>query len=253
MSNETKLDRVLTKQEETDAMFDYVEAPIKEWLALVFDTPVMELFSDYKSYRKSLGIKTNNASYLLYFSSVDYENRYLFTTLDTKDESVRKAIDVLFNALYPVYTAVVNSSTLQEKLLGVYPFFDEINMTFSLRAVNQYRVMASQCQNALVQCHSKLSTAPIGTEYYEQLIEAQKKVIEGLNLCTEEVIKKRDEELLEINNKYLNMSKLYLVVVKNCTDDNEIGRRLPTFGLEFQDPDEDTYIDLLKKEQDINE
>ena len=253
MQQATKLEQTLSKQQELDAMFDYAEAPIKEWLSNVFEKPLMEVFPDYKSYRKSLGISADDDSFVLYFSSSELANRYIFTVNDTKNESVRKAIDVLFNALYPVYTAVVCSSELNERLTGVYPYFDENTMTFSLRAVNQYRIMLAQCQNALEHCSKKMATTELNSEYYNQLVEAKTKVLEGIALCTNEVIEKRDAELVIINNNYLTMPKLYLIVDKNCTDEDEIGRRLPTFGLEFQDPDEDNYIDKLKKEQNINE
>jgi hypothetical protein len=250
---QTKLERSLAKQQELDAMFDYAEAPVKEWLANVFEKPLMEVFPDYKSHRESIGISSNGDSFVLYFSSVTDDRRYLFTHKDTRDDSVKKAIDVLFNALYPVYTSVVCSSELNEKLIGVYPYFDENTMSFSLRAVNQYTIMLSQCQNALEQCVKKMATAEPNSEYYNQLIDARNKVLDGIGLCTEEVIRKRDAELVDINNKYLQMPKLYLTVIKNCLDEDEIGRRLPTFGLEFQDPEEDNYIDRLKKENDIVE
>jgi hypothetical protein len=250
---QTKLEQSLTKQQELDAMFDYAEAPIKEWLANVFEKPLMDVFPDYKKHRESIGISSNNNSFVLYFSSVTDDRRYLFTHHDTRDDSVKKAIDIMFNALYPVYTSVVCSSELNEKLIGVYPYFDETTMTFSLRAVNQYTIMRSQCKNALEQCVKKMALAEPNSDYYNQLIEARNKVLEGMSLCTDELINKRDAELVQINNEYSLMPKLHLIVIKNCLDEDEVGRRLPTFGLEFQDPDEDNYIDMLKKEQDIVE
>ena len=120
--------------------------------------------------------------------------------------------------MYPVYTAVVSSSELNEKLIGVYPYFDEISMTFTLRAVNQYRIMLSQCQNALEQCAKKMTLAEPNSEYYEQLVAARTKVLDGINLCTEEVICKRDAELVYINDNYSLMPRLHLIVIKNCLD-----------------------------------
>lgn len=253
MQSGTKLEQSLTKQQELDAMFDYAEAPVKEWLALVFDKPVLDVFPDYSKHHESIGISSSGDSYVCYFSSVTNDMRYIFTANDTKDETIRKTIDILFNALYPVYTAVVSSSELNEKLIGVYPYFDEVSMTFTLRAVNQYRIMLSQCQNALEQCVKKMTLAEPNSEYYEQLVAARTKVLDGINLCTNEVIDKRDAELVGINDNYSLMPRLHLIVIKNCLDEDEIGRRLPTFGLEFQDPDEDNYIDMLKKEQNIVE
>lgn len=253
MQSSTKLEQSLTKQQELDAMFDYAEAPVKKWLALAFDKPLIELFPDYKEHRESIGISSNGDSYVCYFSPVNDNRRYIFTANDTKELPIKKTIDILFNALYPVYTAVVSSCELNDKLIGVYPYFDESNMTFTLRAVNQYRIMLSQCQNALDQCAKKMALAEPNSEYYDQLANARTKVLDGINLCTEEVICKRDAELVDINNNYALMPRLHLIVIKNCLDEDEIGKRLPTFGLEFQDPEEDNYIDILKKEQNIVE
>lgn len=243
--------------------FDYAECPIQEWIAEYLQTDVSEVFPDYQDNSDVLGFQCeiNNKHYegflvVMEASTDNYVDKYVLG----RSEKYKKTCSMLFDAVHQVFPAVVStvSEKYKDKLKGFRPLFDNNTMSFGLYRINQ---SVSELQVAV---EAKRQLLPYlmnhNEEFDEKVIKDIKDNIEKCDKViernTKDVLDAEEIQCKELNEKLKEYTRLYIAVEESedafIPTDASLSR-LPVFGLSYQDPDEETLIDKLKKEMNVVE
>lgn len=255
-----------SKEEEKSVLlmkfFDYAESPIKEWIAEYLNVDVKELFSDYQDNSDVLGFQCeiNNKYYEGYLVTMDFNDEsYLDNEILHASEKYKKACSMLFDAVHQVFPAVTSTihEDYKEKIQGLRPLFDNNTMSFKLYIINH----AATSLQVAIEAKKQLMYYLTNTE--SELDENTKNNIkENISKCdatietnTKKVLDDEEEKCKHMNKHLENFSRLYIAVeeIENYHPSDECLRRLPLFGLSYQDPEEESLIDKLKKQMNINE
>ena len=241
--------------------FDYAESPIQKWLALYYNEPVKVLFPDFKDESDLISVEFDGNYYILYITEKkSVGNSFDLTTME-KSNSIKKAASLLFDAVrntfFPIAKTITNH---KEECSLLIPMFDDKTMSFELRAFNRLAMEREQCDKELVQIgvqlkrlgeqsNIKAAHKKQAAQLRKQLNEMQIRSLEKFNSIPINKVKEMDERCLELNKKLATSQRLYMILGKNAkpTEDT-VAKRLPAFGLSYQDPDEDNYIDKLRDE-----
>jgi hypothetical protein len=254
----------LQKQEEQKKWalkcFDYAEDPIKEWIAAQLDETVETLFDDYSEESDILSIEVDKAHYTFYLTCypTDLRNDTAFH-IDKEyflsHPKLQKAASILFDAVYMVFPPVVKTMTnMGHRIEDVFPDFEEKNMCFRFRMVNKFEMLKRQALQTLEQIRENFAkiegkTDEQFTEIREKLTTLQKEQLDKLNSLGEAVIAEQEAKCQLQNETFRLGKRLYIAVEKNMKQqDDDIMKRLPDFGLKYQDPEEETAIEAYKKE-----
>ncbi len=252
----------------TNKLFDCAEAPIKEWIAGFICEDPSVVFNDYSDDVDLIGFQENDKHYNAYLVTLDCDaTTNVNPELLKASEKTRKACSMLFDGTYQVFASVLQTVKKRffDQLRNFRPVFDEPTMSFKLIRING---AAAQLRAALEQ-KSKAITflaeakEPLSAENQEKVDSFIKGLNELIVKNSKEVLDEEEVLCVETNKKLETYDKLCIVVEESNTDDeggnselenvNKLLSRLPVFGLNYQDPDEENYIDKLKKEYDVAE
>lgn len=259
-----------TRQEEIEEKkkwalkyFDYAEDPIKEWIAAQLEETVDILFDDYKQMSDIISTEIDKVYYTLYLTPFPSELRN-GTAFNLSKEQFRtmpklqKAASKMFEAVYTVFPPVIKTMTnMTHRLEDVFPEFDEDLMCFRFRMVNKYEIIKNQAIQMLDKIRDQFERIKDkeGEEFEkisEQLKSLQIEQINKLNGISASDCSAQEEKCGLANESFNKGARLYMVLDVNVKpDDDVIMKRLPDFGLKYQDPDEENYIDRYKREQQI--
>jgi hypothetical protein len=268
----TKAEAAVEKKRWTEKYFDYAEAPIKEWIAEVFDEEVTDLFDDYNDGSDILNVNPsdpdNKNAYTFYITPFP-TSQPAFTLTKKEllaDEDLKRASSMMYEAVYTAYMPIASTMVDKKHLLeDVFPRFDESTMSFILMAINGAFITRQKLEKALVevadQC-KRLKCVPESDVSAEMVADLEAK-LETVRVATEaelseltdDVCRKAQLECNNRNKKFAKSTRLYVCVECNKQDisvDDKL-KHMPQFGLKYQDPDEENYIDKLKEEYDVNE
>lgn len=264
----SKADAEAEKQKWSAKYFDFSESAIKEWIADVFGEEPETLFDDYTGEADVLNIKSGDDSYTLYLTPFP-PNDPAFGISKTElmeDKEIQRASSMMYEAVYTVYAPVAKTmSSMVHLVEDVFPMFDEKEMCFKLVAMNAPYMKRMQLEKTFEEVEkqaARLAAVPESELSKETVQELESKLeavraetIAGINEITNDICKAAQDMCNERNAKFDEGSKLYVCLEKNKEDiDEELKhKRLPQFGLKYQDPDEEDYIDRLKKEFNIND
>jgi len=259
------MDQKISDEEQAEIitkMFNCTESPIKEWIATFLDAEVKYVFTDYVDNSDVIGFQENDKHYNAYVVTLNHDTTsQVNPELLKNSEKTRKACSILYDAVYKVFPSVAPtcSDEYLNMVVGLRPIFDEKTMSFKLFRING---KSAQLQLALEQ---KYKIMELLSKSESELTIDQKAGIDNSLKKIDDIIKNNTKQVLDddelicnlTNNKLETYDKLY-IVVEECDENNQENmetsmRRLPVFGLSYQDPDEETYIDKLKKEYTINE
>lgn len=262
------------KKKMIDKFFGYAESPIMEWIAEHLGVQTDEVFPDYDEDSDDIGFQYKGSQYNAYLISMGPdEPSAVSTDLMQSSDDARKACSMLFDAVQMVIPSVVHTADKEyaDKLRGFHCQFDEKTMSFSLIVVNteEYKkVMAIQQYKKIMQFKSQMEQKLTEPNLEESLVSDIKKRLEqadaligkakeAYEMITEEDVQKEAERCDEISKQLATANKLYIVVEKINTGDvdaiNEGLKRLPVFGVTYQDTEDETFTEKLKKEYALNE
>jgi hypothetical protein len=175
-----------------------------------------------------------------------------------ESEEIKKATSILYDSVRNVFFPVIKTPVKKlDELKFLMPHFNEETMSFSLVAVNKFKLEKQQYErelNNIIAQLNRFKVEVIPEEYKKQAEEIKKQLlkmqVETLkklnNICDEKLIE-YDNQIVELNKLLESAPKLYIHLEKNMKQSMEnIGKRLQSVGLKFQDVDEDNYIDDLK-------
>jgi hypothetical protein len=240
--------------------FDYAETPIQEWLAEYLGVDVNELFEDYQDNSDIIGFKNENngkhyEAYLVTMSS----DAGLFVDKQLLDssEKTRKSCSMLFDAVHQVFPAVVSTinKDYADRVKFLHPKFDNDGMRFCLHRTNGAALelkLGLDARKQIIQClNNEKQLDPNTLENVHKRLEDVNKMIQKNNV---DVLNAEEKLCRELNEVLPLGTWLYLAVDEGQSEVSEESlQRLPVFGLRYQDPDEENYIDKLKKEYSVNE
>jgi hypothetical protein len=255
------MDRKSTEEEKAALLmkfFDYAESPIQEWLADYLGVDVTELFADYQDNSDVLGfqLEDNKKHCDGYLINMEYgTDCYIDKTTLDKSVKYKKTCSMLFDAVHQVFPAVIGTvdEKYREQLKNLRPLFDNNTMSFKLHCINQ----SAAELNAAVESKRQLVPYLAQTEQFDT--KTMDNIRMNLTKC-DAVIEKNSKSVLDeeeakcraLNEQLNKINHLYIVVEEsdehNMTDFSL--SRLPLFGLQYQDPEEDSIFDTLKKEMD---
>ena len=245
--------------------FDYAESPIKEWVAGYLKKEVTEVFPDYVDEADIIGFMYKKKHYKAYIVPMPHDTLSLVDkNLLKNSEKTRKACSILFDTVREVFMAVIGSieDPKLDYIKGFMPVFVEDKMAFHLLRVNRKAMQLQAANTQRKQIENFVQTAKetgISEEQNSMIQEGLNKINEVFASNTKEVMD-AEEQLCRSTNADIKTSGvdwLHIVVEETEPDDQELEqesmKRLPTFGLQYQDPDEENYIDKLKKEHGVHE
>jgi hypothetical protein len=243
--------------------FDYGETPIKEWVAETLGEDVDTIFEDYVEDSDVLSVECQGKFYTFYLAIFPATvPAFNATNSDLMaNEILKRATSMMFDAVYTVYAPVVKTMySMGYKMEDIFPKFDNVNMCFEFCMVNKPKMEKQQIVNTLANISEQLSRATQVNidddekkekvaEYTAQLIKMQTEELAKLHLITDEICDERELLCDDVNKKFQDGVKLYICLdIDKPKDDDQVMKRMPKFGLEYQDPDEENYIDKFKKE-----
>lgn len=234
--------------------FDYAENPIKSWISEYLQEDIDFIFNDYKDEVDIISTNYNNDYYTFYFSNISNESSPNFdiSEEDFKNSTkLRQATSILYDAANTVYVPIIKTmSNMSHRMENIFLEFVEKNMYFRFIMINNLLLKKNFYIRSLQQLEVEISKK---NENYNKLLTDREKLFIEINNINDIDIKALDEECKIVNNKLENGPFLYIHASKNEEIKKELKyKRLPEFGLKYQDPDEDNYIDIIKKEYDIH-
>jgi hypothetical protein len=268
----TKAEAETEKKRWTEKYFDYAEAPIKEWIAEVFEEDVVDLFDDYSNNSDILNVNPsdhNNKNVYTFYLTPFPVSQPAFNLTKKEllaDKDLKRASSMMYEAVYTAYMPIASTMSDKKHLIeDAFPRFDESTMSFILMAMNGPFLKRQKLEKALLEVaeqFKRLKCVPDSDASAEMVADLEAKLdtvrVETeaeLIKLTDDVCRKAQIECDNRNKKFVESSRLYVCVECNKQDisvDDKL-RHMPQFGLKYQDPDEENYIDKLKDEYGVNE
>lgn len=267
MENMSKAEAAAEQKKWATKHFDFAENPVKEWIAETFGEDVDTLFDDYNEDADVLNVKSGDDSYTLYLTTTPTTSTaYTISRQQLQsDEILQRATSMMYDAVFTVFMPIVNTMTNMKHLVeDIFPRFEESTMSFKMLSVNGPYMHRKQLEQTLKEINTqtlRLKSIVTTDENIDEIKKLQNKLQIALESNTEKFNSITDEECKnaqlvcdERNKTFATSTRLYVCIEKNKKDivlEQKL-KRLPQFGLKYQDPDEDTYVDRFKKEHNIN-
>ena len=251
-------DLAAEKQKWAMRYFDFTDNPIKDWVSDVLEEDVNTIFDDYRDSSDVLSVESKDKFYSVYVTHKPENVNHFPLKYEQviKQKKLHKAVSMMLEAVYTVYQPVIKTmSSMGHRMEHVHPKFDDVEMTFTLTAINTLEFERKNRLNRVLQIQSQLEKIKNETgeeieELRRQLNELKPQAIAFHNEITNAAIAECQETVNSINKVLKNKPKLYVCLDVNSNqtiDKEERYKRMPQFGLKYQDPDEETYIDKLKR------
>lgn len=264
--------------------FDYAESIIKEWLAEYLNVPVANAFPDYTDHSDVLGFKSDGGKYYTaYLVTLKNNTPVQLDTSELKPETkFGKAVGIMLDAVNVVFGAILSTiePEFSDRVINLRPILSSETMSFNLKYIN---IKALQLQQAVQRKHqinmylSGKAKELEENKTAESISAEDMQKINGIVDQCDQIIKSIPKSTLDSeqekctleNEKMTRLSSLYLVIEENTQEEdtaeesndvlNDVSKleeslqRLPTFGLPYQDPTQENYIDKIKKEYQVQE
>lgn len=250
-------EHALESKQIDDKLFGCLEAPIQEWLADYLKCSPSEAFEDYNDDVDVIGFQENKLHYNTYAVTLSYnEPKHVDEELLKSSEKARKTCSMLFDGVYKVFPAVLQSvnAKYKEKIAAMRPIFDESTMSFKLVRINSNceRLQLGLEQIKKIDAVLADPNQKIKDEDREQLIcnlESLKQIVKEFN---KQLLDDEEKVCVEENDNLKHFDKLYMVIEQVDPNDmsnlEESMKRLPVFGIPFEDPDDGDFIEQLRDE-----
>ena len=168
--------------------------------------------------------------------------------------SIKHAIGSLLQSVYTVYPAVSKTMVnLKHRIEGIMPEFVEHDMYFRLKMINIPYAKKQQALQPIPEIQEQLRKienveTPEVNKIRQQLSDLYNEQLNKFNSISEQEVSDAEKQCKLENEKLKHGPFLYVHANKNNHLDNDIiYKRLPQFGLRYQDPEDETLIDKLKK------
>jgi hypothetical protein len=241
--------------------FSCAESPIQEWLATYVKKQPIELFPDYTGNADVVGFIHNNQQYTSYLVPMPWGTESLVDAeLLKSSEKARKACSMLYDSVKEIFVAITgsfnenNPKTEEADLFkSLIPMFDNDKMAFHLSRVNWKALQLKTAHLQREQIQNYIQQNKHITD--EQMTAIQQSVTNIEHVfadINDDVLDEYEEKCKDTNEKIKLYDWLHIVVEPSDPNDsdtlNSSMERLPMFGLPYQDPEEETFIETLKKD-----
>jgi hypothetical protein len=246
--------------------FDYAETPIKEWVSSYLEEDMETVFPDYTADSDIISIQEDNGThynvYLTPFPTTIKDGTAFIVekNIFNTSEKLKKAASLLFDAVYAVYVPVIKSMVnMRHRMEDIFPKFNDKQMYFEFNMVNKYYMLKQQAGQHLIKIDEQFDRikdihTQDANEIRTKLATLNMEYSEKHNAITKEILDTQEGLCIKENAIFALGTKLYIVLETNIKPkDDIIMKHLPDFGLKYQDPDEDNYVDRYKKEMGIDE
>ena len=245
--------------------FDIAEESVRKWISKYLDEDPECLFTHYRGNDDILSFVLNDISYSFYLDNDEAndtkdEEKYMSPHFQVtakefaKEDNLKKSASIFFDAVRAVYLPIVKTMiTLSHEMEFLLPDFVEESMLFRFKMVNRYLVEKQQALAPLdgIKTHLQ-SIKDRKSEKFDkirkELITLQHKQIALYKSISDKDVDDENIRCAEINKKLSKGPFLHMCVVKNKKpSDNQVAKRLPKFGSKYEDPDEESLVDKLRK------
>lgn len=247
------------KKELQEKFLRNAKAPIQEWIAEYLGKEVKEVFPDYEDESDVIGFQKDGKHYDMFLVTTDVDDAPLIEESMLEFDKLKRAIVMLHEAAGKVFFALVMfvNEKYADDVLCLCPRFDKEKMGYHLERINTKATRLQVAVRQRDQVMKYLSENPT-------MNEEEKKKMDELLGTIEEIMKTHTKEILdeeqakcnEQNTRMKNFTMLCMALEEKDPDDKDLDvtfRRMPEFGLRFQDPEEETYVDKMKKEYDVKD
>ena len=263
MNNGSKSSSLEEKKKWAMKYFDYAESTVKEWIADFLEEDPNCLFDEYNEETDVISTKENNKIYTFYLSTTEETKTPNFNITEEElksSEKIRKAASVMYDSVYTTYGPIVKTMINSGyKMENIFPEFVENGMYFRFSMFNNLEVKKNNATSQLLQIGEQIKkiNGKEGEEFEKirsQLVGIQNEQLNIANGILDNDIKNLEKVCIKKNLELKEGPFLYICGGPDIeVKDNVKYKRLPQFGLKYQDPDEETYIDTLKKEYNVND
>ena len=237
--------------------FDYAEQPIKQMLSkYMLDKHGLECTVD--SEYDVLGFEYANKSYKMYLSLDGTEVLKMSNNELETIPKVQEAAVILYNAMQTVFMPVLNtiyngdSQEVKDDIGYLTLQFNEVDDYFYLQKINRLAMEQQQISNMIFDIQTELDKHGTNHPNYDKLSNYKLELITKYNRISSDKVNHVNNVVNEFNNNVENQKyRVYLCLSQAAEQGDLAMKRLPTFGLPFQDPDEETELDRFKKENNI--
>ena len=262
------------KQRQHLKYFDYAELPVKRWIADYLGHPASALFDRCEQTETDGIIFENNGKYWkVYLEHRPGDNMAFDIKPWLNNEKFNNAMKMIMDAFQLVYMPVIMTITYPDPALKTYielvaPKFNPQLMRVELMPVSYEEMKFLGLKNRLLQINQ--TNDQIAKVMEKKLDLKNPEVLRNFNLMKEEQgkiaaeksrleadiaavdhekIKEQRAKLPEISAKLLNHKKLYIVLEEYRHDMNNqlVQKRLPVFGHQYADPDDETWREKLEE------
>jgi hypothetical protein len=263
----TRLETEADKKKWAMKHFDYAESAIKEWVADILEEDIDTLFDDYTGESDIIGVKSDNDTYTMYLTSFpEHDLHFDINREELKaNHDLSKATSIMYDSVNTTYMPVIKTmSSMNHRMENIFPKFDEDNMCFYLVMTNKHHMERMRIMHSLRKIEDnieKIKNIPEdrresvdGKKAYNQIIAYRNELIGQFNDIDVDMCRDLQKIVDDRNVELEAATKLYICFEKNKEniDQSILLKRMPEFGMRYQDPDEDTYIDKFKEEFNIN-
>ena len=263
----SRADQATERAAYVEKYFRCAETPIQEWLATYVKKTPIDLFPDYKDEVDVIGFMHDDIHYSAYLVAMPWDTELLVNPeLLKASDKVKKACSMLYDSVKEVFMAVTGSFEASNKdsphadlLKSLMPTFDEQKMAFHLTRVNWKALQLKTAYMQRQKIQDFIRETPSEDVPPDQLSAIQNSIEQIGRVfadITKEVLDEYEELCKETNSNIKLYDWLHLAVEQsdpNVVENlNNSMDRLPTFGLQYQDPDEEDYVDRLKREHNVN-
>lgn len=259
--------------------FDYADNPIKEWIAHYLAQEPNDIFDDYSTASDVIVISIDGVSYSVYLSpfpgNLASDTAFHFDPARLKEtENLRSATSVLFDAVFTVFPAIINSQktdgnahAVKQQLLDVHPKFHNDSMSFSLEMVNRAKYEYEREKENLLKTYTTLNQVKEKLESFKHsderdllaknpTVKSKKAMVESgeelatrmqadleklalkVNAISQENILANEKQCDAVNeNLRARNCRLYMVLEENVNAcDDVFIKKLPVIGGRYEDP-----------------
>jgi hypothetical protein len=259
----TAAEAQVKEQKKVQLAFDLADVPVKEWISEYLGEDLDILYPGDADGETEVVVTTHKGkSYVFSLTCYpdDETKTFPFTPAEVKEsESLSKAFEQLFEAVYRVWPAVVGTIDIMgHRLAGILPYLDGDRHAFTFRKVNGLGQQKAHGHGQFLEAHDKMellekawAEKKVPEEKYEELRGMLEKVIleskESTDI-TQAEITALDEECAKFNAQSKEYPPLYIYIQEEAEVDDDrrldlVMKRMPQIGGEkYRSPDDGTSI-----------
>lgn len=253
----TKQDAAEEKYRWAMKYFDYAEQPIKQVLSrYMADKHGVDCPTDCEY--DVLGFEQSGQSYKMYLSTDGTEAMTMTDHELGTNPKIQEAAAILYKAMQTAFMPVLNtiyggnSQEIKDDISHLTMKFDETGNCFYLQKINRLAMEQQQISNMILDILNEENKHGPSHPNAQKLGEYKLELITRYNKINQDTVDYRQNIADAFNSNVVNQQYRVYMCLSQVAEQGDLAmKRLPSFGMPYQDPDEETELDKFKKENAV--